>query len=125
MPVTNVIRIKPFKDKKEETLDWMAKMAAKASEMERYIKTEIPETNRRIAEKEFLTILQFEGREHLKKWAGNDDMKEQIEWVKGNLAGINDTDVSENMGFWQENKNAATLADFVIMPLLVKNCSGF
>lgn len=125
MPVTNVIRIKPFKDKKEETLDWMAKMAANTSEMERYIKTEIPEANRRIAEKEFLTILQFESSEHLEKCTGNDYRKDQIEWVKGNLAGVNDTDLPENMGFWQENKNAATLADFVIMPLLVKNCTGF
>lgn len=139
MLVTNVIRIKPFTNKEDETLDWMAKMAAKASEMEGYIKTEILETNRRITEKEFLTVLQFESREHWEKWAGNDYRKEQMEWVKGNLANINDADFFENMGFWQENKNEtqqhpnrfkvyllavlviftliSTLAQHVLMPL--------
>lgn len=105
MNVTNVIRIKPFQNKEEETLDWMAKMAVKASEMKGYVNTEILETNRRISEKEFLTILQFDTKENLDNWQNDSHRKNQMEWVTNNLADINNVDFFENMGFWDENKN--------------------
>lgn len=137
MLITNVIRIKPFKNKEEETLDWMQKMAVKASEMNGYIKTEIVETNRRVAEKEFLTILQFDKKENLEAWENNPNRKEQMEWVTNNLAEINNVDFFEDMGFWEENKAEqhpnrfkvyllavtviftliSTLAQHVLMPL--------
>lgn len=139
MLVTNVIRIKPFKNKEEETLDWMQKMAAKASEMQGYIKTEILETNRRISEKEFLTILQFDSKENLQAWENHPHRKEQMSWVTENLADINNVDFFENMGFWEESKEGeqkhpnrfkvyllavtviftliSTLAQYVLMPL--------
>lgn len=139
MLVTNVIRIKPFKSKEEETLTWMQTMAAKAAGMEGYIKTEILETNRRVSEKEFLTILQFDSMENLKAWEQHPYRKEQMGWVTENLANINDVDFFENMGFWEESKESeqkhpnrfkvyllavtviftliSTLAQHVLMPL--------
>lgn len=51
--ITNVIRIKPFQDKEDATLDWMQKMAVKAAEIKGYIKTEIVETNRLVTKKNF------------------------------------------------------------------------
>lgn len=135
--ITNVIRIKPFKNKEDETLDWMSKMAGKASEMKGHIKTEIVETNRRVAEKEFLTILQFDNQEDLQAWENHPYRKAQMEWVTNNLADINNVDFFENMGLWEENKNEqhpnrfkvyllavtviftliSTLAQYVLMPL--------
>jgi len=39
--ITNVIRIKPFGDKEEATLEWMEKMAKKASEMQGYVRLKL------------------------------------------------------------------------------------
>lgn len=102
--ITTVIRIKPFKEKEEQTLTWMQEMAAKAAEMKGYLKTEILETNRRIDEKEFLTILQFDNKENLAVWENTPFRKQQMDWAVENLANISNVDFFENMGIWQENK---------------------
>lgn len=137
--ITNVIRIKPFSDKEDATLDWMQKMAMKAAEMQGYIKTEIVETNRRAAEKEFLTILQFDTKENLSVWENNTFRKEQMLWATDNLADINNTPLFEEFGVYQENSSPeqkhpnrlkvyvlavcviftliSTLAQYVLMPL--------
>ncbi|UFH33179.1 hypothetical protein LNP04_05535 [Chryseobacterium sp. C-71] len=137
--ITNVLRIKPFNDKEEATLDWMQKMAAKAAEMAGYIKTEIVETNRRVTEKEFLTILQFDTRENLSVWENSTFRKEQMMWAEDNLADINNTPLFEEFGVYQESGPGeqrhpnrfkvyllavcviftliSTLAQYVLMPL--------
>jgi hypothetical protein len=137
--ITNVLRIKPFSNKEEDTLDWMQKMATKAAEMPGYIKTEIVETNRRVAEKEFLTILQFNTRENLAVWENSTFRKEQMFWAADNLADINNAPLFEEFGVYQESSSAgqkhpnrfkvyllavcviftliSTLAQYVLMPL--------
>ncbi|MBL7707247.1 MAG: antibiotic biosynthesis monooxygenase [Taibaiella sp.] len=137
--ITNVIRIKPFSDKEEATLDWMQQMAAKAAAMPGYLKTEIVETNRRVAEKEFLTILQFDNKANLLVWENDVSRKEQMEWAAVNLAQINNTSLFEEFGVYaasspveQQHPNRfkvyllavgviftliSTLAQYVLMPL--------
>ncbi len=100
--ITNVLRIKPFKNNEEDTLDWMQKMAAKAADMPGYIKTEIVETNRRVAEKEFLTILQFNTGENLAVWENTTFRKEQMLWAADNLADINNTPLFEEFGVYRK-----------------------
>lgn len=137
--ITNVIRIKPFKNKEEATLDWMQKMAARASEMQGFIKTEIVETNRRIPEKEFMTILQFDSKEHLTAYENSTYRKEQMLWAADNLADINNAPLFEEFGVYEEESPGqqmhpnrfkvyllavcviftliSTLAQYVLMPL--------
>lgn len=137
--ITSVLRIKPFHDKEEATLDWMQLMAAKAGEMPGYIKTEVVETNRRVADKEFLTILQFDTRQNLAAWEESLFRKEQMRWAAEQLADINTTPLFEEFGVFQESSQAvqphpnrfkvyllavcviftliSTLAQFVLIPL--------
>ncbi len=137
--ITNVLRIKPFKNNEEDTLDWMQKMAAKAADMPGYIKTEIVETNRRVSEKQFLAILQFDTRENLAVWENNTFRKEQMLWATDHLADINNTPLFEEFGVYKESSSAeqkhpnrfkvyllavcviftliSTLAQYVLMPL--------
>lgn len=137
--ITTVIRIRPFSDKEEATLDWMQQMAEKAASKQGYLKTEIVETNRRIAEKEFLTILQFDTQSNLSAWENDAFRKEQMDWAATNLANINNTSLFEEFGVYQESSTAnqkhpnrfkvyllavcviftliSTLAQYVLMPL--------